>query len=281
VHKLMSLDKSLVSSLFGNLSNEELGSVSEPPPRKSCVELVEEELENDGKLGAQYIVPPFSVIDLWSERWPAKQRKWITVFDPLLCECVYLWFAPLSGGHVLDPFGDATRGIVAGCRGYEYTGIVSSREQIEVNERQSTLLSLKYPAMKVPTWVCGNPDSLEELLPFGKNYDLMFTDIPIYSHKDLTPDCLERYRKIFHQAAARLKQGRFAVVLARSVRGEVFIEFPEETVRTFFQDTGTMYYNRIELVMGGRQHSGIQCFWKGEREKEIPEALGFLGATSD
>jgi hypothetical protein len=71
------------------------------------------------------------------------------------------------------------------------------------------------------------------------------------------------------------------VVLARSVRGEVFIEFTEETVRTFFQDTGTMYYNRIELAMGGSQHSGIQCFWKGESDKEIPEALGILGSTTD
>jgi hypothetical protein len=46
-----------------------------------------------------------------------------SVFDPVLCELIYKWFAP-ERGLVLDPFaGGSVRGILAAHMGREYTGV--------------------------------------------------------------------------------------------------------------------------------------------------------------
>jgi 1-aminocyclopropane-1-carboxylate deaminase/D-cysteine desulfhydrase-like pyridoxal-dependent ACC family enzyme len=65
-----------------------------------------------------------------------------SVFDPVLCELVYRWFAP-SSGSVLDPFaGGSVRGLIAAFLGYRYTGIELRAEQVEANRVQaSTVLS--------------------------------------------------------------------------------------------------------------------------------------------
>jgi hypothetical protein len=59
-----------------------------------------------------------------------------SIFDPVLCELVYRWFAP-KGGQVLDPFaGGSVRGIVAAALGRRYFGIDLRPEQIAANEEQ-------------------------------------------------------------------------------------------------------------------------------------------------
>lgn len=56
-----------------------------------------------------------------------------SIFDPVLAEIAYLWFAP-PGGSVLDPFaGGSVRGIVAEMTGHPYTGIDLRPEQIDAN----------------------------------------------------------------------------------------------------------------------------------------------------
>lgn len=59
-----------------------------------------------------------------------------SVFDPVLCECVYSWFAPV-GGRVLDPFaGGVVRGAVATLLGRRYVGVDLSERQIRENLAQ-------------------------------------------------------------------------------------------------------------------------------------------------
>lgn len=59
-----------------------------------------------------------------------------SVFDPVVCELAYRWFAP-EGGRVLDPFaGGSVRGTVAGMLGYAYTGIDLRAEQVRANRLQ-------------------------------------------------------------------------------------------------------------------------------------------------
>lgn len=59
-----------------------------------------------------------------------------SIFDPVLCELIYLWFSPI-GGRVLDPFaGGSVRGIVAAKLGRSYIGIDLRREQVEENDLQ-------------------------------------------------------------------------------------------------------------------------------------------------
>jgi DNA modification methylase len=61
-----------------------------------------------------------------------------SIFDPVLTEIAYRWFAP-QGGRILDPFaGGSVRGVVAGMLGYTYTGIELRPEQVKANRQNWT-----------------------------------------------------------------------------------------------------------------------------------------------
>ena len=56
-----------------------------------------------------------------------------SIFDPVLTEISYRWFAQ-PGGKVLDPFaGGSVRGVVAAMLGYQYTGLELRGEQVQAN----------------------------------------------------------------------------------------------------------------------------------------------------
>jgi hypothetical protein len=60
-----------------------------------------------------------------------------SIFDPVMCELAYRWFAP-PGGVVLDPFaGGSVRGIVASKLGRRYVGIDVRPEQVDANRVQA------------------------------------------------------------------------------------------------------------------------------------------------
>jgi hypothetical protein len=60
-----------------------------------------------------------------------------SIFDPVLCELVYLWSCP-PAGLVLDAFaGGSVRGIVANRLGRRYYGVDLSARQIAANEEQA------------------------------------------------------------------------------------------------------------------------------------------------
>lgn len=247
---------------------------------ESFVESLEPKIqpEGPGALAERFIVPPFSVLDAQQRYWQEKQARWIPVFDPLLCEIVYRWFAPITRGNILDPFGDATRAIVAGCVGYQYTGIEPSRTKIKAYERQASLVQPNYPDVLLPRWICCDPSSLDKHLPPDENYDLIFTNMPVYKPSEATSKCMERYKRIFGEAIARLKRNRCLVVVSRDVRGEDgFIQFGRAEVVGLLRSLGLAYYNRMELIMSGNLPEGIAQFWKGEEDhKAIPRELGTL-----
>ena len=59
-----------------------------------------------------------------------------SVFDPVLCELIYRWFAP-HNGVVLDPFaGGSVRGVIAGLLGYKYIGVDLSARQVTADIAQ-------------------------------------------------------------------------------------------------------------------------------------------------
>ena len=83
-----------------------------------------------------------------------EEGRGTSVFDPVLCELIYRWFAP-EKGHILDPFaGEATKGIVATYMGFQYTGIELRQEQIEANESQAVRIDVQ------PRWICGDSSKL-------------------------------------------------------------------------------------------------------------------------
>ena len=123
--------------------------------------------EQRGALVRDFGAPPFTVLDARAGYWRARKRQWLelgirgelgreeldstvastkiergagvggSIFDPVLTELVYRWFAP-PGGRVLDPFaGGSVRGIVAAMLGYRYVGVELREEQVAANRQQA------------------------------------------------------------------------------------------------------------------------------------------------
>ena len=158
----------------------------------------------------KFLVPPFSVLSARDGDWQARKRAWAalgirgevgrdaeaynttkwlrdknnggepiggsidtgtSIFDPVLCECIYRWFSP-AGGQVVDPFaGGSVRGVVASCLGRKYWGSELRAEQVEANREQAAQLCRELP----PQYVCG--DSMETLAS-APDADLVFSCPP-------------------------------------------------------------------------------------------------------
>lgn len=124
-----------------------------------------------GSLQERFIVPPFTVLDARQGYWQERKRAWVacgidsakgrehleptcmdttkagdwmhrgarkggSLFDPVLCECIYRWFCP-PGGSVLDVMaGGSVRGLVAARLGLHYTGVDLSEAQVAANKAQ-------------------------------------------------------------------------------------------------------------------------------------------------
>jgi len=105
-----------------------------------------------------------------------------SIFDPVLTELMYRWFAP-AGGHVLDPWaGGSVRGIVASRLGRRYTGIELRGEQVEANRAQ---LHIASPLQ--PEWIEGeSTEQLEKLEPGA--YDMILGCPPYYDLETYSAD---------------------------------------------------------------------------------------------
>lgn len=111
-----------------------------------------------------------------------------------------------------------------------------------------------------PQWIVGDSQHLDELLPTGVQYDLVFScppyaDLEQYSNDpaDISnmkyPAFLKAYRKIIQLACDRLKPDRFAVWVIGEVRDKngIYYGLVPDTIRAF-QDAGLGYYNEAVLV---------------------------------
>jgi len=224
-----------------------------------------------------------------------------SIFDPVLCELIYLWFMPEKQSlGILDPFaGGSVRGIVAARLGYQYNGIELRREQVEANVKQS----LAIPCDPKPHWICGDAAKVEELC--GDGYDLLFTCPPYWNlerYSDLSADlstldnwtefCM-KYQTIMRKAALRLKEQRFAVVVVGNIRDdEGFLRDMRVPTESAMLEAGFRHYNDFVLLTpigslplrinrqfsrgrkAGSAHQYVMCFFKGNPEsirKEFTE----------
>ena len=126
-----------------------------------------------------------------------------SVFDPVLCECMYRWYVP-QGGKILDPFaGGSTRGIVANYLGYDYTGVEIRQGQIDANVRQAqTAIERSSGRMAMPTWIHGDSTNLTEVLD---NHD-PFSEYDSCSRARHTTT--SRFTAAMQATAARIKRTR-------------------------------------------------------------------------
>lgn len=177
-----------------------------------------------------------------------------SIFDPVLCEIMYRWFAPV-GGQVVDPFaGGSVRGIIAALTDRRYWGCDLRPEQVAANvEQRNNLLGPDAPV----DWYAGDA---AQALSIAPRADFLFScppyaDLEVYSDdpRDLSnmswPAFQQAYRAIIMRACDRLKPDRFAAFVVGDVRDPkgLFRNFPGETVAAF-EAAGLRLYNEAILI---------------------------------
>ena len=250
-----------------------------------AVDLFGQEIIEDVLLRDKFIEPPFSVLDTKQGNWQRRKRDWmrigmksevgrdsvvinmdtkskknnsakyVSIFDPALCEVLYNWFC-VDGKEILDPFaGGSVRGIVANYLGFKYTGIDIRQEQIDSNREQGLEI---LDVVNQPNWYVG--DSNEVLNGFNKEFDFVFScppysDLEVYS--DLKNDIsnmpynefMKAYEEIIAKSCNLLKSGGYACFVVGEVRDKKgnYIGFVPDTINAF-RKCGMNFYNEGILL---------------------------------
>jgi DNA modification methylase len=179
----------------------------------------------------------------------------LSVFDPVLCELVYRWFAP-TGGVVVDPFaGGSVRGIVATEMGLRYWGSELREEQVLANRMQADDICAPDPIW--PMWVPGDALSLLTQAPTA---DLVFTCPPYANLERYSDDprdlstmeyhtFLPELERILLRAVGRLHDNRFLVLVVSNFRGSdgAYRPLVADSI-IMCQKMGLMFYNDIVLA---------------------------------
>jgi hypothetical protein len=156
---------------------------------------------------------------------PTNDGGGTSIFDPVLTELMYRWFAP-AGGHVLDPWaGGSVRGIVASRLGRNYTGVELRPEQVTANRAQGHLAT-----GPLPEWIVGeSTEQLTGMAGKGYAYDMVlgcppYYDLESYSDdpRDLSNMSKDEFDAAMYRnvaaAAALLKDDRYMVFVVGGVR---------------------------------------------------------------
>jgi ParB-like chromosome segregation protein Spo0J/DNA modification methylase len=278
----------------------------------------------NGSLSDRFLIPPFSVLNAREGWWQDRKRAWLalgikseegrnapaggspdmvarergesgtSIFDPVLCELAYSWFAP-PGGIVLDPFaGGSVRGIVASKLGRQYIGHELREEQVAANRQQGSDICMEDASP--PAWVCGDSRNIDQTCA-DVQADLIFScppyaDLEAYSDdlKDLSTLGYEQFREayfeIIKKACGLLKQDRFACFVVGEVRDKKgnYYNFVGDTIEAF-RAAGLAYYNEAILITPvgslrlragkqfsssrklGKTHQNVLVFVKGDGKK--------------
>jgi len=237
--------------------------------------------ERSGRLEQVFVIPPISVLDVKSGRWKKRKKLWkglgieselgrsenllslsklmkkmrqnaTSIFDPVLCECMYRWFTK-EDDKILDCFaGGSVRGIVASKLKRNYTGVDLSKNQIEHNIHQGSKICESH----IPKWICDNGLNVDKL---NDKYDFLFSCPPYYNlevysenEEDISTmnyvDFLKDYREIIQKSCDKLNDNSFAVFVVGEVREKGnYVGFVPDTIRAF-EDAGMSYYNEMILL---------------------------------
>jgi ParB-like chromosome segregation protein Spo0J len=220
-----------------------------------------------------------------------------SVFDPVICEIAYRWFAPIDG-VVLDPFaGGSVRGIVAAKLGRGYLGVDLRAEQVAANRVQAEKITPDAP--RPPHWIEGDSRDLATLAG-GKKFDFVFSCPPYANLERYSDDprdlstlddygsFIEQYRAIVAASCGHLKNHRFAVFVVGDVRDKDgnYQNFVGDTVEAF-RAAGLGYYGEAILVTAigslamrsgktfatsrklGKGHQNVLIFVKGDWRKAV------------
>ena len=272
----------------------------------------------------KYVAPPLSVLDVKQSYWKNRRKEWLSlgieselgrnenllqlsellqrkqngtsIFDPVLCECMYLWFSK-ENDKILDCFaGGSVRGIVASKLNRHYTGVDLSKNQIGHNIVQANAICDKLYA---PKYINSNSVEIDSVVK--DKYNLLFScppyfnlevysedpeDISTMNYEDFTDD----YSTIIKKSVNLLEDDSFAVFVVGEVRkkdsiGEN-IGFVQDTIK-HFKDAGCLYYNEMILLQEpataamrsnnymdssrkiAKCHQNVLVFVKGDPKKAV------------
>jgi DNA modification methylase len=241
--------------------------------------------EEHASLTDKFVVPPFSILDTRQGYWQDRKRAWkdlgikseigrdakaystgkiaeqygrtaqngTSIFDPVLCEIMYLWYCT-KGGKIYDCFaGGSVRGIVAEKLGYKYQGIDIRQEQVDANNDNAKEIGVS------PTWYCDDSLNVDKYIE-DNSIDMVFScppygDLEVYSdnpndisNMDYDSFC-RAYKGIIDKACNKLKQDRFAVFVVGDIRDKngAYRNFIDYTKKCF-NDNGLVTYNEAILI---------------------------------
>lgn len=177
-----------------------------------------------------------------------------SIYDPVLCEAVYRWYAPV-GGRILDPFaGGSVRGVVAQVLGFAYVGFDIRPEQVAANQAQAP-----QTINPVPKWIAADSTMLENFVE-PESVDFVhscppYADLEAYSDNpaDISTmayaQFLPAYREIIAACVRVLKPGGRAVFTVGDMRDPagVYRNFVQHTVDAFV-DAGMQHEDEHILV---------------------------------
>ena len=278
---------------------------------------------NISSLSERFLISPFSVLNAREGWWQNRKRGWLalgiksevgrtenllrmsdtcslgekdtSIFDPVVCELAYTWFAPV-GGVVLDPFaGGSVRGIVASKLKRQYIGHELRQEQVTANRQQAD--DICTDDEMPPIWICGDSRKIDATCK-DVDADFIFScppyaDLEVYSDdpQDISTlgyeDFKKAYFEIIKKACDRLKNDRFACFVVGEVRDNRgnYYDFVGDTVEAF-KAAGLNYYNEAILVTSvgslsiragkqfsasrklGKTHQNILVFIKGDGRRK-------------
>lgn len=233
------------------------------------------------KLSDRFILPPFSILDTRGGDWSSRKKIWneylkedgesredtlasgncvmgnnsVSLFDPVIAEVMFHWFAP-ENSNIIDPFaGDIRKGAVAGFLKHNFTGIELREDQWKVNKKQLQRLELENVK-----YIC---DSGENILKHveEKSQDLLFSCPPYYdleqyskmendaSNQETYEDFIKILDVSFTDGIKSLKDNRFAVVVVGDLRNKngYYYNFHED-IKFIFNKSGMLLYNELILV---------------------------------
>ncbi len=286
------------------------------------------------KLNDKFIIPPMSILDTRQGYWQERKAIWneylkeegasreetlgkegeakyghlagrtegpvkgigqsVSLFDPVLAEVIFHWFAP-EGGSIIDPFaGDIRKGGVAGFIGHTFTGIELRKEQVEINKSQIERLNHQDKVKYI------NDDGTKILNHIKEDsQDLLFSCPPYYdleTYSKLPDDAsnqetYEDFIKIIDEALTDgikcLKDNRFAVIVVGDLRRKdgYYYNFHED-IKYIFQKSGMRLYNELILIESGgsaalrannamksrkqiKTHQNVLVFYKPEENHKV------------
>lgn len=185
-----------------------------------------------------------------------------SIFDPVLCELIYRWFAP-PNADVLDPFaGGSVRGIMASLLGHRYVGMDLSEKQVAANREQAAQIC----SDPLPVWLLGDSSEIsmlaEDAPPDSEGLvDLIFSCPPYGSLERYSDDprdlstmspegFAEKYERIIRESCSLLRPEGFACFVVgdyRNPKSGFYENLPSLTILAY-EEAGLRLYNRAILV---------------------------------